>query len=319
MSITSKVLATAATLALVGGVGTAGVLGTAATANAATPSCGNSCIDLFSPLFGTYGPSQSGFAMDVWRQHIKIGQPIILFRSSQYDPAEDFVAEYDGLVSNFASAGLVSANVALHYGGAADCAPFTTGQPCADDPAFEIEYAPYGVDSGLCVGLASTASQEEGVTLQNCGVSGRTVWIADIGLYPASSASSTETVYNLLTCPQGTRPPSPKCTTTTGSTTVEVPASPASSCLGFGAFSNSGSGADDPAACFFFYAPLINGSDTNFSHPYVLSYPTSGYPTDQPRPELQVTELTGFSNGFGPIVGNVDENQLWGSDTGVLY
>ena len=52
MSIKSKVLATAATLALVGGVGTAGVLGTAATANAATPSCGGTCVDIFSQEFG---------------------------------------------------------------------------------------------------------------------------------------------------------------------------------------------------------------------------------------------------------------------------
>ena len=34
--------------------------------------------------------------------------------------------------------------------------------------------------------------------------------------------------------------------------------------------------------------PLINGSDTNFSHPYVLTYPGSGYPTDIPRPRLKV-------------------------------
>jgi hypothetical protein len=298
MSIKSKVLATAATLALVGGVGTAGVLGTAATANAATPSCGGSCPDLFSPLFGTYGPGQSHFVMDVWRQHIKIGQPIILFRSSQYDPAEDFQAEYDGLVSDFATAGLVSANVALHYGGGADGNP-VTGASYADDPALEIEYAPYGVDSGLCVGLASTASQEEGVTLQNCGVSSKTVWIADIGFDPGSAGGPTGS-YTIYTLPNGS-------TITAVNYTDAYPPS----------IFNPGT--DDPGALIFGYFPLINGSDLNFSHPYVLTYPNSGYPTDQPRPELQVTELTGFSNGFGPIVGNVDENQLWGVDVGVLY
>jgi hypothetical protein len=301
MSIKSKVLATAATLALVGGVGTAGVLGTAATANAATPSCGPRCLDLFSPLFGSYGTGQSGFVMDVWRQHIKIGQPIILFRSSQYDPAEDFVAEYDGLVSDFATAGLVSANVALHYGGGATDP--VTGGKYADDPAFEIEYSPYGVDSGLCVGLASTASQEEGVTLQNCGVSSKTVWIADVGFAPGAATSTTVTEYCIGAHPNGCPPGSLTITKT-------VP--------GYGP-SIDNDGTDDPAALFFGYFPLINGSDENFSHPYVLTYPNSGYPTDQPRPELQVTQLTGFSNGFGPIVGNVDENQLWGVDVGVLY
>jgi hypothetical protein len=309
MSIKSKVLATAATLALVGGVGTAGVLGTAVTANAATPSCGGSCPDFFSPLFGAYGPGNTGagFVLDVWRQHIKIGQPIILFRSSQYDPAEDFQLEYDGLVSDFASAGLVSANVALHYGGGADGNP-VTGAAYADDPAFEIEYAPYGVDSGLCVGLSATASQEEGVTLQNCGVSSKTVWIPDVGFDPGSSGSSTLTEYSFVTC-TGTAPHQ-VCATTTGTSTVISPAYPPS-------IFNPGT--DDPAALAFGFFPLINGSDENFSHPYVLSYPQSGYPTDQPRPQLQVTTLTGFSNGIGPIVGNVAENQLWGVDFGVLY
>ena len=47
MSIKSKVLAAAATLTLVGGVGAAGAL-SAGTATAATPSCGHSCINVFS-------------------------------------------------------------------------------------------------------------------------------------------------------------------------------------------------------------------------------------------------------------------------------
>jgi len=309
MSIKSKVLATAATLALVGGVGTAGVLGAAVGANAATPSCGPGCIDIFSPLFGGYGPTNSDFVLDVFRQHARIGQPLVLFRSSQYDPAEDFQLEYNGLVSDFAAAGLVSPNVALHYGGGADGNP-ATGAPYADDPGFEIEYAPYGVDSGLCVGLNKAASQEEGVTLQNCGDSSTTVWIADVGFDPGNPGSVTQTVYDFTTCPSGVTPPSPRCRVTTGTTTVTVPPSGPS-------FFNPGT--DDPVALIFGYAPLINGSDTNFSHPFVLTYPTSGYPTDTPRPQLQVDNLTGFSNGIGPIVGNVNENQLWGADFGVLY
>ena len=62
MSIKSKVLATAATLTLVGGVGAAGVLG-AATANAATPSCGGTCVDIFSQEFGTH--HSPNFILDV--------------------------------------------------------------------------------------------------------------------------------------------------------------------------------------------------------------------------------------------------------------
>jgi hypothetical protein len=243
MSFKSKMLAGAATLALVGGVATVGSL----SASAATPSCGHRCIDVFSRQFGTH--HSPNFVMDVFRQGAKVGQPIILFRSSNSDPAEDFTVSFQGLVSDFFAAGLVSSAVNLHYGNGSVAAE--------DEPAFELEYSPYGVDSGLCVGTATTAIQGEGVTLQPCGVSAKTVWILDT--FDKS----------------------------------------------FPAF-------------FTGYFPAINGSDTNFSHPFVLTYPHNGYPTDKPRPQLQVRNLTGFSNGFGAVVGTVIDTQLWGADFGVL-
>jgi hypothetical protein len=246
MSFKSKLLAGAATLALVAGVGTAGTL----SASAATPSCGpgfvdpttgilSGCVDIFSRQFGTH--RSPNFVLDVYRQGANVGQPIILFRTSNSDPAEDFTVSLQGAVSDFFAAGLVSAAVNLHYG---------------DMPAYELEYAPFGVDTGLCVGVATTAVQNEGVTLQPCGVSAKTVWIDD---------------------------------------TIDSPAT-----------FNRG------------YDPVINGSDTNFSHPFVLSYPKNGFPTDRPRPQLRVQNLTGFSNGSGPIVGTVPDYQLWGADLGVL-
>jgi hypothetical protein len=242
MSIKSKVLAGAATLALIGGVGTAGAL----SASAATPSCGRNCIDIFSRAFGTH--RTPGYVMDVLRQGAKVGQPIILFRTSNTDPAEDFVPSIQGTTSDFFAAGLVSAAVNLHYGGGA------VGFP--DDPAIELEYAPFGVDSGLCTGVAATATAKEGVTLQPCGVSAKTVWIIDTN--------------------------------------------------------------DSPVTLRGGYVPLINGSDTNFSHPFVLTYPGNGFPTDKPRPQLFVNNLTGFSHGIGTPIGSVNDTQLWGADFGVL-
>src|ERR1700727_3650854 len=168
MSIKSKVLAAAATLTLVGGVGVAGAL-TAGGASAATPSCGNSCIDIFSHQFGTH--INPNYVVDVLRQGEKVGQPIILFRTANFDPAEDWTAAFQGTTADFFAAGLVSAAVDLHYGGGA------AGFP--NDPAFEIEYAPYGVDSGLCMGTAATAVQGSDVSLQPCGVSSKTVWVTD--------------------------------------------------------------------------------------------------------------------------------------------
>jgi hypothetical protein len=250
MSIKRKVLAAAATLTLVGGVSAVGTL----SASAATPSCGFNCINIFSKEFGTH--RSPNFVMDVFRQSIKVNQPIILFRTSNSDPAEDFTVSFQGLVSDFFAAGLVSAAVNLHYGGGAVGAD--------DDLAYELEYSPNGVNSGLCAGLATTAIQNEGVSLQPCGVSSKTVWIVDDG----------------------------------------------------GA--NNFPGGDSPSTVNHGFVPVINGSDTNFSHPFVLSYPKNGYPTDIPRPQLRVQNLTGFSNGFGPIVGTVSDYQLWAYRFGVL-
>jgi hypothetical protein len=247
MSIKSKVLAATAALTLVSGVSAMGAL----SAGAATPSCGTSCIDLFSREFGTH--SHPMFVQDVLRQGAALGQPIILFRTSNTDPAEDFTLSFQGSTSDFFAAGLVLPSVALHYG--CTVGPFITCADGVDDPAFEAEYAPYGVDSGLCVGLARTAFQNEPVSLQPCGVSSRTVWILDVN--------------------------------------------------------------DSPATITHGYVPLINGSDTNFSHPFVLTYPKNGFPTDRPRPQLMVQNLTGFSHGPGDPIGSVQDNQLWGADFGV--
>jgi len=244
MSIKSKVFAAAATLTLVGGVGAAGAL----SASAATPSCGFSCIEVFSHDFGTH--HQPNFVLDTLRQGEKVGQPQILFRTSNSDPAEDYTISYQGLVSDFFTAGLVSAAVDLHYGG---LGTLPGGGSFPDDYAYEIQYSPYGVDSGLCAGVGATAVAGTKVTLQPCGVSSKTVWIVD-------SADST----------------------------------------------------------FSGYVPLINGSDTNFSQPFVLTYPASSYPTDQPRPQLYVTNLTGFQGAGGFPQGTIDDNQLFGFDQGVL-
>jgi hypothetical protein len=258
MSIKSKVFAATATLTLVGGAGAMGAL-TAGSASAATPSCGDNCVEFFSAEFGNSG--SPNFVLDTLRQGEKAGQPQILFRTSDTDPAEDYTISDEGLVSDFATAGLVSPPVALHYGGLGcisgydpTATPPTCTNPYPDLEAYEIEYSPYGVDSGLCTGVAAPATAGEKVTLQPCGVSSRTVWIID----------SEDTDVNSNT-------------------------------------------------------PMINGSDTNFSQPFVLTYGASAYPTDFPRPGLYVTNLTGFQGANGlPTPGTVDDSQLWGEDTGVL-
>jgi hypothetical protein len=256
MTIKTRVLAAAAAMALLSGPAAVG----ASAASAATPSCGANCINVFSREFGTHGTP--AFVLDTLRQGNKAGQPLILFRTSDTDPAEDFNASFQGLTSDFYAAGLVSSAVALHYGCVLGGTPVAGAEiPCSpaggtDDAAFEDEYAPYGVDSGLCAGVATAAAAGTKVALEPCGVSSKTVWIVDTG---------------------------DSVTVTAG------------------------------------YVPLINGSDTNFSHPYVLTYPSNGYPTDTPRVQLTTQELTGFTGSLlVPVLGTVDDNQLWGADLGVL-
>ena len=64
--------------------------------------------------------------------------------------------------------------------------------------------------------------------------------------------------------------------------------------------------------------PVINGSDTNFSHPFVLDYPHNSVPTDSPRPQLYVSNLTGFSNGSFLNWSGIIDTQEWGTDFGAL-
>jgi hypothetical protein len=267
MSFKSKVAAAAATLALVGGVGTAGVL-TAGTASAATPSCGIACVNLFSYQFGTH--NSPNYTVDVLKQGQHQNQPIILFRAANFDPALDWTFSIQGTVADFYAAGLVTATTALHYGCIAghnfpNC-PFNIAgfnfpqtKVNSDLLAVENEYSPFGVESGLCMGVLATAVQNEGVSLQPCGVSSKTVWILDT----LDQSFTTAWAHG--------------------------------------------------------YIPLINGSNTNFSHPFVLTYPASGFPTDHPRPQLVVQNLTGFSFHVGNLFGTgANSNQLWGATFGEL-
>jgi hypothetical protein len=249
MSIKSKLLAAGATLSLLGGVGLAGTLG-AGTASAATPSCGPTCINLYNQQFG------KAFYQDVYRQGLKVNQPVILFRSSDSDPALDFTTTLLADVSTPSC--LISGTYPACTGPSLPFTPLTVADLCAfagsgigvgtcaryaSDPVFETQYSPYGVNSGLCVGVGAAVSGE-GVTLQPCGVSAKTWWISDNAH----------------------------------------------------AYFHKG----------HFYTPWVNAASTNFTQPLVLTYPTNGYPTDKPRPNLYVATQTTFSSG-APA-----QNQMWG-------
>jgi hypothetical protein len=222
MSITSKVLAAAATLTVAGGLNTVGTL----PAGAATPQCGPHCIQVFSAKFGTN--ASPNFVETVFEGVAQVGQPTIVARPSSSNPAGDLIATFPGtgLVSDFFAAGLVSAAVNQHYG---------------SDRAVQIEFAPFGVPTGLCSGLATTAFQNEGLTLQPCSTPGTTVWIVDRADSPGP-----------------------------------------------------------PSAPF----PIVNGSTTDFTHPFAMII--HGNPAHKRFPQIKVQRLRN--------PGHVRISQLWGAN-----
>lgn len=166
MSIKAKVLAAAATLTITGALSTAGTL----PASAATPQCGQACIQIFSAKFGTY--ANPGFIETVFLGIPAAGVPTIVHRASSSDPAGDFIIPQAGPVSTFYADGMVSAAVNAHYG---------------SETAVQVEYAPYGKATGLCAAVATTAYQNEGLSLQPCSTPGTTVFILDFADSPATA------------------------------------------------------------------------------------------------------------------------------------
>ena len=73
--------------------------------------------------------------------------------------------------------------------------------------------------------------------------------------------------------------------------------------------------ADSPATAG--YSPLVNGSTTDFTHPFVMTYPADASPTDEPAPQIHVSRLhsCGDADTDERVV---PDRQLWGTVLGVL-
>ena len=165
MSFKAKIAAGAATFALAGGgLGLAGTL----SASAATPSCGGNCVNPYTQKFGPH------YFMDVYQARAAAGQEVILFQRSNSDPAEDFTYRNVGTVDSFYGNGLVSAGFDHTY---------------SMLQAYEIEYSPYGVNSGFCVGTWPGVPAQAGykIRLEQCGQTSSTVWAVDYPPYPNPS------------------------------------------------------------------------------------------------------------------------------------
>jgi hypothetical protein len=164
MSIKCKVPAAAAGLILACGLCAAATL----PATASTTQCGSACVQISSKL---YGP---GFVESAFQGIAAAGQPTILHAASNTDPTGDFINPlgHPVLVSTFYAEGMVSAAVNAHY---------------MNEPAVQVEYAPDGQPTGLCAGVATTAYQNEGLSLQPCTTPGTTVFIIDFADSPSTA------------------------------------------------------------------------------------------------------------------------------------
>jgi len=229
MSVKRHLVALAATLATAATVITVETL----AASAATPACASKCISVFSRELGT--SAQPSFVEDIFGGEARVGQPVGLKQASKLDTSEDIIPlGFGSTVSDFYAAGMVSPAVYANY---------------PNLPAVQQEYAPAGVPSGLCVGLARVAYQTEGLTLQPCNLPGVTVWIVARDLSP----------------------------TTPG------------------------------------YFPIINGSTTDFRHPFAMDLPRDEIASGERALQMQVRRLQFLTDQK-----TLPDRQLWGVHPGVL-
>ncbi|MGD0374577.1 MAG: hypothetical protein ABSB01_08345 [Streptosporangiaceae bacterium] len=143
----------------------------------ATPPCGYHCINPYTAKFGP------GWVLQNYRAINAVGNPLKLQYASNTAPGQDWTIYFQGSVNWFYHHGLVSARLALHYG---------------HEPAYELQWSPYGVNTGLCQGTSAPAANGRKVNLQECGDNANTVWVLDfqdapphIGFVPVIAGSTT--------------------------------------------------------------------------------------------------------------------------------
>ncbi|HYS33711.1 MAG TPA: hypothetical protein VEM58_15755 [Streptosporangiaceae bacterium] len=209
-----------------------------------TVACGSLCVSLFSAQLGSQQTLNAFIKGDTGTGG-KVGKKVNLHIAGNFRPNGDFepsvsgfVFQYCGFLANdFFSP---TSYVCTHY-------PFFD--------VFELNWAPFGNESALCAGVARAGVAGENVTLQNCGVSAKTVWVLDRN----NATLGTD-------CRVATTPP-----------------------VGPG---------NDPSVN---YCPWINGGDTKFSQPLVMTLNTG---TQKPTNQIQLQPES-------HVGGQVRTNQLF--------
>ena len=153
---TSRTLAAAVVLA----AATTGTALAVTPASAATAVCGSVCTS-FYPL--SYGTNDVLAVENPSGTSASTGQAVTIAAASSDNQGEDWVLEDEGTVADFYAAGLMSAEMNLHW---------------SSDEVYEIDYAPDLTWTGLCLGTSSSGGSGA-VSLQPCGETAATLWVAD--------------------------------------------------------------------------------------------------------------------------------------------
>jgi hypothetical protein len=201
----------------------AGVASAATHGKKDTVACGSNCVSIFSDQLGS-SVTMNAFINGDTGVGGKTGTPVNMHVAGNFRPNGDFTPSLTGFVFQYC-------------GFLANDFFSPTSFICTHYPFFaviELNWSPFGNQSGWCAGVSQATANRQ-VTLQPCGETAKTVWVAD------------------------------RIHSTNG-TNCLIPASPPVS-------------AGDPSVNF---CPLINGGDTNFSQPLVLTLITgSNRPANQ--------------------------------------
>ncbi|MHB1594951.1 MAG: hypothetical protein ACYCO9_08255 [Streptosporangiaceae bacterium] len=157
----------------------AGAASAATTSHNGSVACGGGCFNLFSARLGSNITNNAYVAGDTGAGG-HVGVKVNLHIAGNYRPNGDFTpTAIGGTVTDFCGVFWPdTAYVCTHYPSAA---------------VYEVQFTPNGYGtSNLCAGVRSPSYQGENVTLQPCGESPATLWIADSShAVPAGGSCST--------------------------------------------------------------------------------------------------------------------------------
>jgi hypothetical protein len=160
----------------------------------ATPACGYNCFNLSNLGYGANDIQSAVIKKDNGTGGV-VGTRITLSRATDSSPNEDFTGGYVGTVAQLCNEGQLSPYICNNYGPSSLIEGYF--------PVYESDWSPYGNQSGLCVGGGKTVTANETMTLQDCGVSAGTFWVADlnnahIGYTPFLNGADTTFTHPLV-------------------------------------------------------------------------------------------------------------------------